>query len=89
MLIVEIDFKNIQCLKEGKIKIKERAVNVKYSYNGFGKSSLAKAIYYGIENKDSLETLTPFGGGNPTINNLSSFKTCKIFNEDFVYVNDN
>lgn len=79
-----IDFKDIQCLKEGKIKIKERAVNVKYSYNGFGKSSLAKAIYYGIEDKDSLEALTPFGGGKPTINNLENFKSCKIFNEDFV-----
>lgn len=79
-----IDFKDIQCLKEGKIKIKESAVNVKYSYNGFGKSSLAKAIYYGIEDKDSLETLTPFSGGKPSVNNLESFKSCKIFNEDFV-----
>lgn len=82
--MVIIDFKNIQCLKTGKIKIKEKAVNVKYSYNGFGKSSLAKAIYYGIEDIDSLSSLSPFSGGEPYINNVDSFKSCKIFNEDFV-----
>lgn len=82
--MVTIDFCNIQCLKKGSIRIKKNAINVKYSYNGFGKSSLAKAIYYGIEDIDSLDTLSPFGGGAPAINNLETFKSCKMFNEDFV-----
>lgn len=82
--MVEIGFRNIQCLREGTIKVKEKALNVKYSYNGFGKSSLAKAIYYGIEEPETIDALTPYRGGEPTIKNLGAFNSCLLFNEEFV-----
>ncbi len=82
--MIKIDFKNIQCLKSGNIKIKEKYINVKYSYNGFGKSSLAKAICYKINNDGRFDDLKPFLGGQPEINGLSTFNKCLMFNEEFV-----
>lgn len=78
-------FENIQCLKSGELKIKPNKLNVKYSYNGFGKTSLAKAIYYSIyHNTDEFLKLAPFDGGLPKIEGLDMFSSCMLFDNKFI-----
>lgn len=83
--MVEVDFKNIQCLKEGKITIKRNAINIKYGYNGIGKTSIGKAIEYTINADDEkISFLEPYTGGEPEITISESFNGCFSFNSETI-----
>lgn len=81
--MAKITFKNIQCIKGGEINIDKNKLNIKFGYNGFGKTSIAKCIEAHINNQD-LAFLTPFSGGMPSITIEDSFTSCIIFNDDFI-----
>lgn len=79
----KIKFENIQCINNGEIDILKNKINIKFAYNGFGKSSIAKCLESHI-NGDGLEFLTPFSGGEPSISLEDRYSRCIVFNEDFI-----
>lgn len=82
---IMIDFENIQSIKKGKITIKEKGINIKYGYNGIGKSSIAKAIDYKINNKiDEFNSLSPYLGGTPNVKVSKGLSKCKSFNSSYI-----
>lgn len=82
---IMIDFENIQSIKKGKITIKEKGINIKYGYNGIGKSSIAKAIDYKINNKiDEFNSLSPYLGGIPNVKVSKGLSKCKSFNSSYI-----
>ena len=49
---VLLTFKNIQSIESASLSIVENCINIKYGYNGIGKSSLSRAIDYKINSKN-------------------------------------
>jgi len=90
---IEIVIKNCNNIDNCLISIKKNSLNIKYGINGAGKSSIAKAMLYSIEdqnnNSESLKQLKPFkfigqAGNEPKIYGIEEIKNVKIFNEDYV-----
>ena len=96
MIIVEI--KNCNNIDTGSISLKKNKLNIKYGINGTGKSTIAKAIKYGIESPDKLKELTPFKVKSAKSEIKSEaiipedIRSVSIFNEEylnqFVYKED-
>lgn len=91
-----INLSNIQCIKEAKnIKITDNVLNIKYGFNGLGKSSIGKALnaYINETNKEkALKPFTPFGAPEDTIPSLeitpeNKFSSCVLF--DKAYIDNN
>lgn len=83
--LISIEFKNIQSISKGKIHIKDKAINIKYGYNGLGKSSLGKAIEYKVNNmEEDFNFLEPYSGGEPSITISKEYKKCNAFNKDYI-----
>ena len=61
---MEIEIKNCNSIDDAIINITENRLNIKYGINGTGKSTIAKAIIYGIEahqgDDSKLSSLKPF-----------------------------
>ncbi len=89
---MKITIKNCNNIDLGTINIEKNKLNIKFGANGTGKSTLAKAIQYKVENEQKLDSLLPFKlqKGNP--NGLKSevlieegdLKSISIFNEEYV-----
>lgn len=82
---IKVDFENIQALTRGTIHIKRDYINIKYGYNGLGKSSIGKAIECYINSKsDEFDFLKPYFGGYPKITIQPTFRKCIAFNSDYI-----
>lgn len=89
---VYFNFKNIGCLKEGRLEINFQKLNIKYGYNGLGKSTIAVALNNYINNIiDESKNIIPFCNSEPTYdlknskNNLvTEFKRSITFNDSFI-----
>lgn len=78
---MEIQIKNCNNIKDGKISIEKNKLNIKYGINGTGKSTIALAI----EKKDNLSFLKPFGSSEePSIVCSEEISKVVTFNSDFV-----
>lgn len=93
-----IEIKNCNNIDEGKVTLITNKLNIKYGINGTGKSTIAKAIKYGIESPEKLKELTPFKVKSAKLEIKSEviipedIKSVSIFNEEyltqFVYKED-
>lgn len=78
---------NIEC---GEISIINNHLNIKYGFNGTGKSTISNAITAKINNNDSaLKALMPFkykesGTVIPEVQGVENFNSVKVFNEEYV-----
>ena len=82
---IKIELENIQSIKKAKLNIEEHVINIKYGYNGLGKSSIGKAIDYHVNDlKDEFTKLQPFVGGVPSISIPNIFDSCMSFNRDYI-----
>ncbi len=80
-----IKIENVQSVKKAEIVIEEKSINIKYGYNGLGKSSIGKAIDFSINKlNEEIDKLAPFNGGNPAISISSTFNSCMSFNRDYI-----
>lgn len=81
---------NCNCIKEANIEIVHETLNIKYGYNGTGKTTISKAIFAKANNKDGeLQLLRPYGNDPnnieecPNIENMN-FSTVRVFDESYV-----
>ncbi len=82
MYNIQID--NCNNIKEGIIQIAPNKLNIKYGINGTGKTTIAKAIQYSVEN-DKLQSLQSYYSDKPAKISLNpQFQAVLVFNEDFV-----
>ena len=98
MTAMQITLKNCNNIDNGNINIFESKLNIKFGINGTGKSTIAKAVKYGIDSPDKLKELTPFKVKNtdsetkPEVVIPENIKSVMIFNEEylsqFVYKED-
>ena len=85
-----IKFENCNNIEKGQINIIKNALNIKYAFNGTGKSTISKALVASI-NGDSaaLSSLKPFKFSDdisitPKVEGLKDFNSVLVFNEDYV-----
>ena len=87
---MEFIIKNCNNIDKGTIQIAESKLNIKFGINGTGKSTIAKAIKYGVESPDKLNELTPFKLRNsktelkPEVIKPDEINSVFIFNEDYL-----
>lgn len=86
----EVKIHNCNNIEEGTISIEQNKLNLKYAFNGTGKSTVSKAIVAKIYNNQAdLESLKPFKyrgqeGGIPEVEGLDGFHSIEIFNDEYV-----
>lgn len=90
---MEIEIQNCNSIDNAKIFIQESKLNIKYGINGTGKTSIAKAINYAIEDKkngsEKLKLLTQFknlenNDFKPKVHGIDSINSIMVFNEDYI-----
>lgn len=81
--IMKIEFKNIGCISRGEIEILQNCLNIKYGYNGLGKSTIAKAIYYNSQEPSNLSSLQGFGNHNPPEISISEECSAHYFDKNY------
>lgn len=83
-----ISIKNCNNIREADISISEAALNIKFGYNGTGKTTISEAIRLKAEG-ENLQALTPFSDDNaegesaPFVGDVP-FKSVKVFNEEYI-----
>ncbi len=83
-----ISIKNCNNIREADISISEAALNIKFGYNGTGKTTISEAIRLKTEG-ENLQALTPFSDDNaegesaPFVGDVP-FKSVKVFNEEYI-----
>lgn len=86
--MIEITLKNCNSIDDGKITIINNGLNIKYGINGTGKSTIAKAILYTVEQPDNLKLLTQFkykdGDSLPLVSGIDDIKSIMIFDENYI-----
>ncbi|MBO5947459.1 AAA family ATPase [bacterium] len=81
---------NCNNIESGEISIINNHLNIKYGFNGTGKSTISNAITAKINNNDSaLKALMPFkykesGTVIPEVQGVEDFNSVKVFNEEYV-----
>ena len=88
MSIQNIQIKNCNNIREANISFVENMLNIKFGYNGTGKSTISEAIRLKVEGK-SLDDLTPFSDENTDNNNMPfvadiPFHKVKVFNDEYI-----
>ena len=83
-----IEIKNCNNIREAHVSLLEGTLNIKFGYNGTGKSTISEAIRLKIEGK-SLDGLTPFSDGETDENSIPSvgelpFRKVKVFNDEYI-----
>lgn len=85
-----IKISNCNCIKEASIEVVHGTLNIKYGYNGTGKTTISRAIFAKANNKDDeLQLLRPYGNDpsnieeSPSIENMN-FSTVRVFDESYV-----
>lgn len=87
---MEFIIKNCNNIDTGTIKITQSKLNLKFGINGTGKSTIAKAIKYGVESPERLSELTPFKLRNiqtelkPEVIKPEGINSVFIFNEEYL-----
>lgn len=89
---MDFEIKHCNNLDFAKIKITERRLNIKFAPNGVGKSTIAKAIQYCMDDSDNtLDELMPFklmndnpSGVSPEVVGADQVSSVMCFNEDYV-----
>ena len=89
---MELEISHCNNLDFAKIILHENKLNIKFAPNGTGKSTLAKAIQYSLENNgSSLSELMPFklresnpDNVNPKVVGIDNITSMMCFNEDYV-----
>ena len=82
-----ITINNCNNIFKADITLAESTLNIKFGYNGTGKTTISEAIRLKIEGKD-LSVLTPFsateteGDNAPSVGNIP-FRTVKVFNDEY------
>lgn len=75
---------------EGTIQIINSKLNIKFGINGTGKSTISKAIKYGVESPEKLNELMPFKLRNtetelnPEVIKSEEIESIFIFNEEYL-----
>lgn len=81
---MEYNFKNLATIDEGKIKIEEGYLNVKFGINGTGKSTISQGIVKYI-NKDDLSDMIKYGADiKPVITANKEFENVIVFNQEYI-----
>lgn len=81
---MEYTIKNLGSVDQGKIKIKENSLNVKYGINGTGKSTISKGIVKYI-NKSDLSDMIKYGSNiKPEIVTDKEFEDVLVFNQEYI-----
>ncbi len=83
-----ITIKNCNNIRRAEISLTEGALNIKFGYNGTGKSTISEAIRLKMEGKD-LNGLTPFWATDLEDDNVPCvgdipFHTVKVFNDAYI-----
>jgi ABC-type Mn2+/Zn2+ transport system ATPase subunit len=88
--IKNIKMMNCNCIQEANITIMENSLNIKYGYNGTGKSTISRAIYLKSKNDiEGLKHLCPYKIRQtdeelqPEIAGMT-FATVRVFDETYV-----
>lgn len=87
---MELNIKNCNNIDSGKIEITNNKLNIKFGINGTGKSTITRAIKYGIDSPELLKELIPFKHRNseievvPEITMNEEIKSVLIFNEEYL-----
>lgn len=80
-----ITIENCNNIKHAEISVIPNAINIKYGYNGTGKTTIGKAIKAKADGSDNnLKALQPYGESvDPAVGNLP-YKKIMVFNEEYV-----
>lgn len=80
----KIEIRNCNNIREAQISLLKGALNIKFGYNGTGKSTISEAIRRKIDG-ENLETLTPFSDEDniPFVGDIP-FHTVKVFNNEYI-----
>lgn len=87
---LEIVIRDCNSITEAAIRLRPRALNIKYGPNGLGKSTIARALTYRAESTDRLAELTPFRhlGADPAIvpivEGADEIKSVLTFDDEYV-----
>lgn len=87
---MELTITNCNNIDSGKIEIINNKLNIKFGINGTGKSTITRAIKYGIDSPELLKELIPFKHRNskvevvPEITMNEEIKSVLIFNEEYL-----
>lgn len=87
---MKISISNCNNFDQTEIELSNRKLNIKYAYNGTGKTTISKAIVAQvIGDSELLNSLTPFkymgdSGNRPCVTGICDWTTVKIFNEDYI-----
>lgn len=87
---MELTITNCNNIDSGKIEITNNKLNIKFGINGTGKSTITRAIKYGIDSPELLKELVPFKYRNseieviPEITMTEEIKSVLIFNEEYL-----
>lgn len=91
---MDVKIYNCNNIDQGAIKIDAGRLNIKYALNGTGKTTISKALLFGLPNNEQhnkLVSLKPFKHvGNedavnlPSIKGLDNVNNVEIFNEDYI-----
>lgn len=90
---MEIRINYCNNIDDGRLRIHNDLLNIKYGINGTGKTTISKAIECYIEDKQNgtnkLNTLKPFkyyGNDeiNPEIHGIEDIETIRIFDEEYI-----
>jgi len=92
MSSIQIDVKNCNNIDSAVISLEESKLNIKFAPNGTGKSTIARAIQYGlVGDQDRLSELMPFklrknnpDDKKPEVKGADALKKVICFNEDYV-----
>ncbi len=87
---MELTITNCNNIDSGKIEITNNKLNIKFGINGTGKSTITRAIKYGIDSPELLKELIPFKHRSseveivPEITMNEEIKSVLIFNEEYL-----
>lgn len=87
---MELTITNCNNIYSGKIEITNNKLNIKFGINGTGKSTITRAIKYGIDSPELLKELIPFKHRNSKIKVVTEItmneeiKSVLIFNEEYL-----
>lgn len=85
-----IRIQNCNNIEQGVITIEPKRLNIKYGYNGTGKTTISKAIAAKIrKDEESIKLLIPFKYREemeivPEIDGIDGYQSVVVFNEEYV-----
>lgn len=90
---MKVEIKHCNNIDSGSIEIKQNNLNIKYAINGTGKSTIAKAIFAAISDRDKktqeLNFLTQFKSiktqnNLPLVTGVDEIKSMRTFDEKYI-----